>query len=168
MLCILDLMPRFKCEMNLFMGQLWWGERIAVRILHMGHPPKAMKYMTCGVMPFRLWQSFFGPTQGTNLPPQWYLSHSIYSLCMSPLLPFIYSACLLYSLSFVSFCLSGSIFSSLLPLLPFIIFYHSLYIGFLLGHGRHLRTVCHKTPQRAAVPWSRNPTLTLGFHPEII
>lgn len=39
-----DLMPRFKCEMNVFMGQLWWGVRIAVRILHMGHPPKAMKY----------------------------------------------------------------------------------------------------------------------------
>lgn len=49
----------------------------------MGHPPKAMKYMTCRVMPFRLWQSFFWPTQGTNLPPQWYLSHSIYSLYVS-------------------------------------------------------------------------------------
>lgn len=58
-------MPRFKWEMSVFVCQLQQRVRIAVGIFcsswHMGHPPKAMKYITCGVMPFRPWHAFCGP-----------------------------------------------------------------------------------------------------------
>lgn len=49
----------------MFVYQLQQRVRIAVGILcsswHMGHPPKAMKYITCGVIPFRPWHAFCGP-----------------------------------------------------------------------------------------------------------
>lgn len=60
----LNLMPRFKWETSVFVCQLQQRVRIAVGIFcswHMGHPPKAMKYITCGVMPFRPWHAFCGP-----------------------------------------------------------------------------------------------------------
>lgn len=61
----LNLMPRFKWEKSVFVCQLHWRVRIAVVILcsswHMGHPPKAMKYITCGVIPFRPWHAFCDP-----------------------------------------------------------------------------------------------------------
>lgn len=61
----LNLMPRFKWETSVFARQLQRRARIAVGILcsswHMGHPPKAMKYITCRVMPFRPWHALCGP-----------------------------------------------------------------------------------------------------------
>lgn len=61
----LNLMPCFKWEMSVFVCQLQQRVRIAVGILcsswHMGHPPKAMKYITCGVIPFRPWHAFCSP-----------------------------------------------------------------------------------------------------------
>lgn len=81
-------MPHFKCEMSVFMGQLWRRVRIAVRILciswHMRHPPKAMKYITCRVMSFRPWQASSVPLRGLSR------LHSPFSLTLdaSPALSF--------------------------------------------------------------------------------
>lgn len=87
MLSILGLMPHFKCEMSVFMGQLWRRVRIAVGILclswHMGHPSKAMKYITCRVMSFRPWQASCVLLRGLSRLHSPYLSPPPYSLSVS-------------------------------------------------------------------------------------
>lgn len=144
----------------------------------MGHPPKAMKYITCRVMSFRPWQASCGPLRGLSR------LHSGISLILSipsmspPASPFHLLRCRMPH-SCILFLRSPPILRfrlfpfALLPLLSFILISHpslslSLYILCLLVHARHRRPRCHGAPQHTAVPWSRNPTLTLGFHPEII
>lgn len=76
-------MPHFKCEMSVFMGQLWRKGRIAGRILciswHTRYPPKAVKYITCRVMSFRPWQASCVPLGGLSR------LHSPIALILSPL-----------------------------------------------------------------------------------
>lgn len=56
-------MLRFKWGTNVFVCQLQRRARIAVfwSSWHMGHPPKAMTCIPCGVLPFRSWHAFCGP-----------------------------------------------------------------------------------------------------------
>lgn len=132
MLSILGLMSHFECETSVFMGQLLRRVRIAVRILciswHMGHPPKAMKYITCRVMSFRPWQASCVPLRGLSR------LHSAISLILSipPMFPlpllFICSiaACHIVEFSFFSLFLFSISFSlslliTLLGLPPFIL-----------------------------------------------
>lgn len=121
-LSILGLMPHFKCEMSVFMGQLLRRVRIAVRILciswHAGHPPKAMKYITCRVMSFRPWQASCVPLRGlSRLHSAISLILSIPSMSPLPLL-FICSiaACHIVEFSFFSLFLFSIFFSRSLSL----------------------------------------------------
>lgn len=72
----------------------------------MGHPPKAMKYITCRVMSFRPWQASCGPLRGlSRLHSPISPSFSLFLLCLRGL--FFSStpalrATLLYSLSLLS------------------------------------------------------------------
>lgn len=164
----LNLMPRFKWETSVFVCELHQRVRIAVGIFcsswHMGHPPKAMKYITCGVMPFRPWHAFCGPLvrlschhRGISFSflPSF---HSLYvSIASSPhLFHQIATAPLFW-------------FRSTLPALfitPIPSVCSCLYPP--SQHGCLQRPACQGVPRHTAVPWSRNPTLTLGFRPEII
>lgn len=69
------------------MGQLQWMVRIAVGVLciswHMGHPPKAINYIMCGVMSFRPWQASCGPLKGlSRLRSTISPSSSLFLLCL--------------------------------------------------------------------------------------
>lgn len=126
------MMPHFKCEMRVFMGQLQWRVRIAVRILciswHRGHTPKAMKYITCRVMSFRPWQAPCSPLRGLSR------LRSVISLMLSVHSPSFFSssvpllsATFLYPPSYSALCSSFPSVSShySFHLLVFVIFFAS-------------------------------------------
>lgn len=171
-------MLRCTCEASVFIGQQLWCVRIAVTILcifwHSVHTPRAVKYITCRVMSFRPWQASNGPLRGLSCLHGGIALIPSIPIMSCPASPFI-SSIFFASVSVFGDFLFFSFYFCLPPLLPssFSPSFPNLLpfgLNFLcpLAHGRHLRPACHGVPQLTAVPWSRNPTLTLGFHPEII
>lgn len=135
--------------------------------------PGAVKYITCRVMSFRPWQSSVGPLWGlSRLRGGIALILSIPTMTL-PASSFISSIFIsspqwvhLRRLSIPHF--SHPLHFSSSPCSPNLPPFCFNFLRLPVHGGRHLRPACHKAPQLTAVPWSRNPTLTLGFHPEII
>lgn len=130
MSCTLNLMPRFKWETSVFVCQLQQRVRIAVGIFcsswHMGHPPKAMKYITCGVMPFRPWHAFCGPLVRLSCHHRGISLSFLPSIpSTSPSLLLLISSTRLPQLHSFGFGLHCPLFSSL-PSLPCVVVYTPL------------------------------------------
>lgn len=135
--------------------------------------PGAVKYITCRVMSFRPWQSSVGPLWGLSR-----LRGGIALILSIPTMTFPASSFIssifisspqcvhLRRLSIPQF--SHPLHFSSSPRTPNLPPFCFNFLRLPVHGGRHLRAACHKAPQLTAVPWSRNPTLTLGFHPEII
>lgn len=114
------------------------GVRIALVILcsswHMGPPPKAMKYITCGVIPFRPWHASWGPLVRLSAAAAASLSSVPFPPRLRPLL-LLFCSTRLPQFQPLGFGLYCHLLSSL-PSLPRVIAYTLLPPPL---HGRHLR-----------------------------